>query len=247
MNRKQRTTARFPLEFLKRHDYRIDMAEPAKTTVVIVDDHPLYRQGLRQAVEEDERFQVIGEADNGTDAVETILQLKPEVAVLDVSLPRMNGLEVASAVFAKTSKIHLVVLTMLKDEQAFNKALNLGIEGYVLKENASSEILNCIAAVARGEAYVSPSLTDFLLSRRGRAAKLARHQPGIEDLTVAERRILKRIAAGQTTKEIAAELFVSPRTIESHRANICTKLNLTGSNRLLQFAIENRDSLSHLE
>ena len=223
------------------------MAELGKTTVVIVDDHPLFRQGLRQAVDDDDRFQVVGEADNGTTAVETILSRKPDVAVLDVNLPGLTGLEVAASLTSKKSRTHLVILTMMKDEQAFNKALNLGIEGYVLKENASGEILNCIASVARGEAYVSPSLTQFLLSRRSRATKLATHRPGLDDLTVAERRILKRIAAGKTTKEIAAELFISPRTVESHRANICTKLDLTGSNRLLQFALENRDALNHLE
>jgi DNA-binding NarL/FixJ family response regulator len=120
------------------------------------------------------------------------------------------------------------------------------VQGYVLKENASDEILNCIAAVAKGEAYVSPSLTSFMLGRRRRAQSLALHRPNLEDLTVAEKRILQRIAAGKTSKEIATELFISPRTVESHRANICDKLGLTGSNRLLQFALENRDALNHL-
>ena len=222
------------------------MPQTGKIAVVIVDDHPLFRQGLRQAVEGDKRFEVSGEADNGLTALEMIQRRKPDVAVLDLNLPGLSGLDVASALKQKKSRTNLVVLTMLKDEQAFNKALNLGIKGYVLKENAAGEILNCIAAVAIGEAYVSPSLTEFLLRRRGRADKLAAHQPGLDDLTVAERRILKRIAHGRTTREIAAELFVSPRTVESHRANICDKLLITGTNRLLQFAIEHRDELSHL-
>jgi DNA-binding NarL/FixJ family response regulator len=176
-----------------------------------------------------------------------ILNDKPDVAVLDVNLPGMNGLEIAARLKAKKSKAHLVVLTMLKDEQVFNQALNLDIRGFVLKENAAVEILNCIAAVARDEAYVSPSLTDYLLRRRSRAGALATKRPGLDDLTVAERRILKRIALGKTTKEIAGEFFISPRTVESHRANICDKLELTGSNRLLQFALENRDALGHLD
>ena len=222
------------------------MAEGAKTTVVIVDDHPLYRQGLRQAVVQDPRFAVIGEADAGPAAIETILSLKPDVTVLDVNLPGLSGLEVAATLQKKKSHTRVVILTMLKDEQAFNRALNLGVQGYVLKENASDEILNCIAAVAKGEAYVSPSLTSFMLGRRRRAESLALHRPNLEDLTVAEKRILQRIAAGKTSKEIAAELFISPRTVESHRANICDKLGLSGSNRLLQFALENRDALNHL-
>jgi len=223
------------------------MPSAGKISVVIVDDHPLFRQGLRQAVEADARFVLAGEADDGQIALEMIHSLQPSVGVLDVNLPGLNGLEVAAALQAGKSKTHLAILTMLKDEPAFNKALNLGIKGYVLKENAASEILNCIASVARGEAYVSPSLTDFLLRRRHRTNWLGSHKPGLDDLTVAERRILKRIALGRMTKEIATELFISPRTVESHRANICDKLSLTGSNRLLQFALENRDALSQLD
>jgi DNA-binding NarL/FixJ family response regulator len=213
---------------------------------MIVDDHPLFRQGLRQAIVGDSRFEVIGEADNGQAALDRILEFHPDVAVLDVNLPGLSGLEVAAALRAKKLRVSLVILTMLKDEQAFNKALNLGIHGYVLKENAADEILNCIAAVSRNEAYVSPSLTDFLLRRRSRAESLASHKPGLDDLTVAEKRILKGVALGKTTKEIAAELFISPRTVETHRANICEKLELIGANRLLQFALENRDALNQL-
>ncbi len=218
----------------------------ARIQVVIVDDHPLFRQGLRQAVESDSRFEVVGEAANGPAALEMITKLHPDVAVLDVNLPGMSGLDVASALRAKKSKTKLAVLTMLKDEQAFNKAMNLGIQGYVLKENLGVEILNCIAAVSRNQAYVSPSLSDFLLRRRSQADMLASHKPGLDDLTIAEKRILKRVASGKTNKEIGAELFISPRTVESHRANICEKLELTGTNRLLQFALENRDALNQL-
>ena len=222
------------------------MPGKGKIRVMIVDDHPLFRQGLRQAIAGDSRFEVIGEAEDGQAALDRILELRPEVAVLDVNLPTLSGLEIAAALRAKKSKVNLVILTMLKDEQAFNRALNLGIHGYVLKENAADEILNCIEAVSRGDAYVSPSLTDFLLRRRNRAESLASHKPGLDDLTVAEKRILKRVALGKTTKEIAGELFISPRTVESHRANICEKLELTGANRLLQFAFENRDALNQL-
>ncbi len=222
------------------------MAGKGKIRVMIVDDHPLFRQGLRQAIGGDSRFEVIGEADNGQAALEKISELRPDVAVLDVNLPGLTGLEVAATLRQKKVKVSVVILTMLKDEQAFNKALNLGIHGYVLKENAADEILNCIAAVSRNESYVSPSLTDFLLRRRSRAESLASHKPGLDDLTVAEKRILKRVASGKTTKEIAAELFISPRTVESHRANICEKLELVGANRLLQFALENRDALNQL-
>jgi DNA-binding NarL/FixJ family response regulator len=212
-----------------------------------VDDHPLFRQGLRSAIEGDDRFEVVGEAGLAEPALELILREKPDVAVLDVNLPQMNGFELMTSLRNRKSSVLIVILTMLKDEQAFNTALNLRVNGYVLKENAAAEILSCIAAVANGESYVSPSLTDFLLRRRSRAEFLARKRPGLEDLTVAERRVLKRIADGKTTKEIAAEFFISPRTVDSHRAHICEKLELSGANKLLQFALQNRDALSHLD
>lgn len=223
------------------------MPPKAKVRVVIVDDHPLFRQGLRSAIEGDDRFEVVGEAGLAEPALELILREKPDVAVLDVNLPQMNGFELMTSLRNRKSSVLIVILTMLKDEQAFNTALNLRVNGYVLKENAAAEILSCIAAVANGESYVSPSLTDFLLRRRSRAEFLARKRPGLEDLTVAERRVLKRIADGKTTKEIAAEFFISPRTVDSHRAHICEKLELSGANKLLQFALQNRDALSHLD
>jgi len=218
----------------------------SKIRVIIVDDHPLFRQGLRQVIQSDPRFELAGESDDGEAALQLIQQVKPDVAVLDVNLPRMSGLEVAMILQTKKLKVGLVVLTMLKDEQAFNQAMNLDIKGYVLKENAAEEILNCIASVAEGNPYVSPSLTSYLLRRRNRAELLATRTPSLEDLTTAERRILKGIAQKKTTKEIAAELFISPRTVETHRANISSKLMLKGPNSLLQFAVEHRDALKQL-
>jgi DNA-binding NarL/FixJ family response regulator len=209
-----------------------------------VDDHPLFRAGLRQVIAEDPRFQIVGEAEDGPAALATIKRLQPDVAVLDVNLPGMNGLEVAEALFAERADLALVFLTMLKDEQALNRALNLGAKGYVLKEDAASEIRSCLARVVRGEPYISPALTGLLLRRRSRAEELATSHQGLDALTTAERRILKRVALKQSTREIAAELFVSPRTVEAHRANICAKLSLQGSNCLLQFALEHRDALN---
>ncbi|HWY77322.1 MAG TPA: response regulator transcription factor [Verrucomicrobiae bacterium] len=218
----------------------------ARIKVVIVDDHPLFREGLRQVIATDTRFELAGESDHGDRALQLIQQTKPDVAVLDLNLPGMNGLELAAALQAKKSRTGLAVLTMLKDEQVFNHAMNLGVKGFVLKENATCEILNCIASVAAGEPYVSPSLTAYLLRRRSRAESLALRTPSLDDLTTAERRILQGIAQKRTTRQIAGELFISPRTVESHRANICAKLHLKGPNSLLQYAIEHRDALNQL-
>jgi len=222
------------------------MAVRSKIGILMVDDHPLFRQGLRQVIVLDDRFELLGEADDAETALKALPQLDPDVIVLDLNLPGMSGLEFVDALRTRKCRAGLVILTMLKDEQVFNRAMNLGVAGFVLKENAAREILNCIATVAGGEPYVSPSLTSFLLRRRDRAEALSGRTPTLADLTTAERRILKAISQKKTTKEIASELFVSPRTVESHRSNISTKLSLKGANSLLQFALEHRDALDHL-
>ena len=214
-----------------------------RTKVLIVDDHPLFRGGLRQVIEADPRFELVGEAGDGEVALKLIQEKKPDVAVLDVNLPGLTGLEVAQKLQGKKLRTRVIILTMHKEEAMINRALDFGVNGFVLKENAVENILDAIEAVAAGEHYLSPSVSGILVRRRNRAETLAAQKPGLDDLTKAERRILKLIAEKKTSKEIAAELFISPRTVEAHRANICTKLELTGSHSLLQFALENRSSL----
>ncbi len=211
--------------------------------VLIVDDHPLFRQGLRQAIEADSRFVLAGEAEDGPAALQMIDLLRPDVAVLDVNLPGLSGLEVARKLQKKRPPVHLIILTMYKEEETFNRALDLGVKGFVLKENAVRDILDGLVTVARGEHYLSPIISGYLVRRRARSDALLHHKPGLEDLTTAERRILKLVAAKKTSKQIAAELFISVRTVEAHRANIIGKLELRGSHSLLQFALENRASL----
>jgi DNA-binding NarL/FixJ family response regulator len=215
----------------------------AKIKVLIVDDHPLFRQALRQMVSTDSRFELIGEAGDGETALRLILEKKPDVAVLDVDVPRLSGLEIASKLQGKRSPTRLVILTMHKEEEIFNRAVDMGVKGFVLKENAVEDILKALVTVSEGEHYLSPSISGYLVRRHIRAETLAAKKPGLEDLTKAERRILKFIAEKKTSKEIATELFISPRTVEAHRANICTKLELHGSHSLLQFALENRSAL----
>ena len=201
----------------------------ARTTVLIVDDHPLFRGGLRQVILADPRFELVGEAGDGEAAWKSILEKKPDVAVLDVNLPGLTGLEVARKIQEKKLRTRVIILTMLKDEELINRALDLGVNGFVLKENAVEDILDAIAAAAGGGHYLSPAVSGYLVRRRNRAEALAAHKPGLDDLTKAERRILKLIAGKKTSREIGAELFISPRTVEAHRANICTKLDLHGS------------------
>lgn len=223
------------------------MQDPSTIGIVVADDHPLFRQGLRQVIEADPRLVLLGEADNGEDALALIERLTPELAVLDLHMPRVNGWDIAATVRDRGLRTRLVVLTMLKEEAAFNRAMTLGVQGYLLKESAVAEIANCLITVAAGIPYISPMLAEFLFKRRQAAQALIAKAPSLEDLTMAERRILKRIADKRSTKEIAIELGISPRTVDTHRANIGSKLGLRGNNSLLQFAIENRDSLSQLE
>jgi DNA-binding NarL/FixJ family response regulator len=216
---------------------------PARTSVLIVDDHPLFRQGLRQLIVSDSRFELVGEAGDGTEALQFIVARKPAIAVLDVNLPGISGLEIARRIQDDKLSTRVVILTMFKEEETCNRALDLGVLGYVLKENAVQDILNSLVAVAKGEHYLSPTISSYLVRRRGRANALTTQQPGLDNLTKAERRVLGLIAAKKTSREIAAELFISPRTVEAHRANISTKLGLRGSHSLLQFALENRSAL----
>lgn len=211
--------------------------------VIIVDDHPLFRQGLRQVIEADSRFHLVGEAGDGESGLRLIQEKKPAIAVLDVSLPKLSGLEVTRQVRSRKLPTSIIILTMYKEEETFNQALDLGVKGFVLKENAAEDIVNSLAKVAEGEHYLSPSISSYLVRRRNRADELAARKPGLDDLTKAERRILKLVGEKKTSREIAAELFISPRTVEAHRANISAKLELRGSHSLLQFALENRSVL----
>ena len=214
-----------------------------KIKVLIVDDHPLFRQGLRQVVEADSRFDLVAEAGDGETALRSIQNKTPDVAVLDVDLPRLSGLEVARALQGKGLPTRVIILTMYKEEEIFNRALDFGVMGFVLKENAVEDILNSVVAVAAGKHYLSSTISGYLLRRLGRAEELAMKKPGLNDLTKAERRILKLIAEKKTSREIAMELSISQRTVDAHRAHISAKLDLHGNHSLLQFALENRTAV----
>jgi DNA-binding NarL/FixJ family response regulator len=212
--------------------------------VVIADDHPIFRHGLRQLVEKDPQIKVVAEADNGETALELIAIHRPEVAVVDVNMPGKDGFEVQRGIQNQHLSTLVIFLTMHKDEMHFNEALNLGVKGYVLKESAATDITSCIKAVAAGQNYVSPELSTYLLNRGQRTAALLKDQPNLGELTATERRVLALLAGYKTNREIAAELFVSVRTIENHRANICSKLNLHGTHALMKFALKHKSELS---
>jgi DNA-binding NarL/FixJ family response regulator len=197
-------------------------------------------------------MEVVGEADglrllkavaNGEEAVAAAGQLLPEVVVLDFEMPKLDGVEAARAIRAADLPVALVLLTGHKDESIFNAALDAGVQGFLLKDNAAEELVTCIRQVAAGEPYVSPSAARFLLRRREQAEALRRDRPGLDLLTESERRVLRLIAENLTSKEIAARLGVSPRTVENHRFRMGDKLGLSGSHSLLKFAFAHRTAL----
>ena len=158
-------------------------------------------------------------------------------------MPEINGLQIAKKVLEFKLPVALVMLTMYKEERIFNEAINAGILGYVLKENAASDLLNCVHAVVAGKPFISPSLSSFLLNRSARTQAFFEEKPELQKLTPSERRILKLIAEDLTSKEIAEQLGISFHTVENHRAKICEKLNLRGSHSLLKFAFDNKSHL----
>ena len=216
----------------------------AEITVIIADDHPIFRQGLRQTIESDHSLKILAEASDGRTALKLMDEMRPDVAVLDVNMPEMKGLEVAREAQRQQLPVRIIFLTMYDDERMFNEALNVGAKGYVLKDSAISDIVAGVKAVAGGQHYISPSISNYLMNRAARSAALTQQAPGLQDLTPTELRILKMIADNQSSKEIAEKLFISHRTVESHRHNICQKLGLHGNNALIRFAVEHRSQLS---
>lgn len=208
--------------------------------VLIADDHPLFRKALRQIIESDSRFEVVHEMENGEEVLTLLDEELPDIVVLDVDMPKLNGIEVARAIQKKDLLVDVIFITMYKDEYMFNKAMDIGVRGYILKESAVSDITSGIKTVAEGKYYISPSISEYLVRRSGRSTTLPAHQRGIVDLTPTERRVLKLIAENKTSKEIAGEMTISPKTVERHRENISNKLDLHGAHTLLKFALENK-------
>lgn len=215
----------------------------SKIRVLIADDHPVYRRGLRHVISAAPTLELVGEAEDGDAALAVIRDEQPHVAVLDIDMPHKDGFEVVRELERLKSDTKVILLTMHKEEGMFNTALDLGVKGYVLKDSAITDIVSSIEAVAVGENYVSPALATYLVKRIRRRTTLVERKPSINDLTPAERHILKLIAEHKTSREIAAELSISVRTVEHHRMNIGTKLDLHGSNALIKFAIENKQEL----
>lgn len=209
--------------------------------LLIADDHSLIRKGLKQVLEAETAFTIL-EAENGEQALEIIRNDKPEIAILDIEMPEYTGFEVAQKVHNESTPIDIIFLTMFKDESMFNNAMDIGVKGYVLKENTVSEIVQCVKAVLSDGYYLSPAISQYLIRRNTGLMNEASDKHGINLLTESEKKILKLVSDMKTNQEIAKQLSISSKTVKNHRNNICNKLGLTGTHALLKYAIQNESS-----
>jgi len=211
----------------------------AEVTVLVVDDHPIFRHGLCDVIEKKSHFKIVGEASDGQEALEQLACLKPQIVILDIDMPHLNGLKTLRAIRDLPFPVKVIILTMYREEEIFNAAMDLGAKAYVLKENATDEVIAALEKVDRGDTFVSILLLEAGKRRSDRVRELLLSKPQIESLTPAERRILKLISEDFTSKEIADRLDLSFRTVENHRHHICQKLRLHGTHSLLRFAFDN--------
>ena len=219
------------------------MATTGQISVLIADDHPVLRAGLRQVLERDPSIRVIAEVGDGEAALERIQADRPDIAVLDIEMPKRDGLDVVRELRRLALPTRVIMLSLHDDETRVTDALALGARGYILKDDAIHAIVEGVKAVAAGRPYVTPSLSGLLLQRRERTRELTARQPGLADLTPAERRVLALIARGQASKDIAVALGIHYRTVENHRVSIAQKLGLHGHNAVLKLAMEHREHL----
>ncbi len=212
-------------------------------SIIIADDHPIFRNGLKQILLTNDKIKLLGEAGNGEEALNLIVNLKPDVAVLDLDMPALNGLEVLEKLKALKTDTKIIMLTMYKEEKMFNKAFDKGAYAYVLKDSAVEDIIGCVESVSLGNYFISPALSTFLISRSKKQKEFEENFKDINSLTDMERKVLKLISQSKSSKDISNELFVSSRTVDKHRENICNKLDIHGNLGLTKFAIENKSFL----
>lgn len=211
--------------------------------IFIADDHPIFRAGLRQLIETEPDFAVVGEAKDGEAAISALLETQVDVALLDIDMAKADGFEVVTALHEKGFNHPIVFLTMHKDERFLNTALDLGAMGFLIKDSAAEEVIDCLKAVVKGQEFISPQLTSFLLKRIRRTEAHTAKPSALDQLTPTEHKVLRLIAQYRTNKEIAAELSMGVRTVEQHRLNMTEKLDLKGRHALAKLAAEHKDEL----
>lgn len=209
----------------------------AQLRVLLADDHKLMRSGLRLLLEQQPDFVVVGEADDGLQAVAAVESLRPDVVVMDIGMPNLNGIEAARKIKELWPDIAILMLSMHSDEGYVLRALRAGARGYLLKDSAEGDLVTAIQAVSEGKSYFSPAVGKVLLEDYMRKLQRTGAEDSYDLLSPREREILQLVAEGKSNKDVANLLNLSPYTVETHRANIMQKLNLRGVPELILYAV----------
>ncbi len=212
--------------------------------IVLADDHKIMREGLKALLEKQQDVEVIAEAETGLEAVRVAQKLKPDIVIMDIGMPGLNGIEATRQIVAEVPGVKVIALSMHSDKRFVIEMLKVGASGYLLKDSASEELTSCIRAVAANQPYLSPKITDVVL--KDYLSTLSKAEPSaFSVLTAREREVLQLIAEGKSTKQIAFALHVSVKTVETHRQQMMEKLNLRSIAELTKYAI--REGLTSLE
>ena len=206
----------------------------ARIRILLADDHGVVRQGFKMILDAEPDMEIVGEAGNGREAIELADQLKPDVVVMDVAMPELNGIEATRRIAGSAPHVRVLALSMHKDSVYVREVLRAGARGYLLKDSGPSDLVSAVRAVARGEGYLSPAVSDAVLD------DYRKHVTNpIDLLSSREREVLQMLAEGKTNKEIAGVLNLSVYTVDAHRGHIMEKLNLHSINELVRFAVRN--------
>jgi two-component system, NarL family, response regulator NreC len=208
-----------------------------KTRILLADDHKLMRSGLKALIEQQPDLTVVGEADDGRQAVALAISLKPDLLVMDIGMPNLNGIEAAHQITQANPATAIVILSMHSDESYVLRALKAGAKGYLLKDSAESDLIRAVHAVAGGKSFFSPAVSKVLLDDYVRKLQRSGAEDAYDLLTPREREILQLIAEGKSNKDVANLLNLSVYTVETHRSNIMEKLNLRGIPELILYAV----------
>lgn len=208
-----------------------------KTRILLADDHKLMRSGLKALIEQQPDLAVVGEADDGRQAVALVVSLKPDLLVMDIGMPNLNGIEAAHQITQANPATAIVILSMHSDESYVLRALKAGAKGYLLKDSAESDLIRAVHAVAGGKSFFSPAVSKVLLDDYVRKLQRSGAEDIYDLLTPREREILQLIAEGKSNKDVANLLNLSVYTVETHRSNMMEKLNLRGVPELILYAV----------
>jgi DNA-binding NarL/FixJ family response regulator len=209
-----------------------------KVRIVIAEDHTILREGLRALLSSNPIFEIVGEAEDGREAIRCVEKIKPDLILTDLSMPRMNGMEAIKEIKRESPGTKVLVLTVHKAEEYILAAFRAGADGYLLKDSTHAELVMAVNKVLSGKHYISPEISDKVIDGYLEGKKTLKTKTSWETLTQREREILKLIAEGYKNKDIADDLCISVKTVEKHRANLMEKLNLHNVQALTAFAIE---------